>query len=60
MSKCVPQDWFLGYDQFAIYTWLNLGGHQNQEAGFLKTFIRPTKSKFNFFNNLDKTFVDYG
>ena len=29
MSKCVPQDWFLGYDQFAIYTWLNLGGHQN-------------------------------
>jgi len=26
----------------------------------LKTFIRPTKSKFNFFNNLDKTLVDYG
>ena len=26
----------------------------------MKTFIRPKKSKFNFFNNLDKTFVNYG
>lgn len=59
MSKCVPQDWFLGYDQFAIYTWLNLGGHQIDEAGHLKTFIRPARSKFNFVNNLDKIAVDY-
>jgi len=26
MNKCVPQDWFLGYDQFAVYTFLNLAG----------------------------------
>lgn len=24
MNKCIPQDWFLGYDQFAVYTFLNL------------------------------------
>ena len=24
MSKCVPQDWFLGYDQFSVYSFLNL------------------------------------
>lgn len=26
MNKCVPQDWFLGYDAFAIYSFLNLAG----------------------------------
>ena len=41
MSKCVPQDWFLGYDQFAIYTWLNLNGFQEEESGFFRTMIRP-------------------
>lgn len=24
LNKCIPQDWFLGYDQFAVYTFLNL------------------------------------
>lgn len=26
MNKCVPQDWFLGYDQFAVYALLKLTG----------------------------------
>ena len=24
LNKCVPQDWYLGYDQFSVYTFLNL------------------------------------
>ena len=40
MNKCVPQDWFLGYDQFAVYTFLQLAGQQPGKAGFLTTFIR--------------------
>ena len=24
LNKCIPQDWFLGYDQFSVYTFLNL------------------------------------
>jgi hypothetical protein len=59
MSKCVPQDWFLGYDQFAIYTWLNLNGQQNGEAGYLNTFIRPKNNKFNLFNNLNTITVGF-
>lgn len=29
MNKCIPQDWFLGYDQFAVYTFLNLQDLKN-------------------------------
>jgi hypothetical protein len=49
----------VGYDQFAIYTWLNLNGLQNGVAGYLKTFIRPKKNNFNLFNNLDTFTVDF-
>jgi len=24
LNKCIPQDWFLGYDQFSVYTFFNL------------------------------------
>ena len=48
MNKCVPQDWFLGYDQFAIYSFLNLvgkagnrGSLRESASGFLKTYFRP-------------------
>ena len=47
MNKCVPPDWFLGYDQFAIYTFLNLVGNEDEpgkEKGFLKTYIRSKKN----------------
>lgn len=40
MHKCVPQDWFLGYDQFAVYTFHKLGGQIKGKAGFLKTYFR--------------------
>ena len=47
MNKCVPPDRFLGYDQFAIYTFLNLVGNEDEpgkEKGFLKTYIRSKKN----------------
>ena len=50
MSKCVPQDWFLGYDQFAVYTWLNLNGFREGEAGYFRTMIRPKKMSLNLKN----------
>ena len=60
MNKCVPQDWFLGYDQFAIYTFLNLAGQREQEAGHLKTYFRPPgKVPFNLLNNLEVLSVNY-
>ena len=43
MNKCVPQDWFLGYDQFAVYTFLNLAGQRESEAGYLSSYFRPEK-----------------
>ena len=59
MNKCIPQDWFLGYDQFTIYTWLNLAGSKYEDSGFLKTYTRPKRIMFNLFNNLDLITVDY-
>lgn len=32
LNKCVPQDWFLGYDQFSVYTFLNLQRLMGQSA----------------------------
>ena len=55
MNKCIPQDWFLGYDQFAVYTFHKLAGSK----GYLKTYIRPIATKFNLFNNLKVLNVDY-
>jgi len=60
MSKCVPQDWFLAYDQFAVYTFLNLAGQRESEGGYLKTYFRPQKSGINLLNNLEVLNVDYG
>jgi hypothetical protein len=34
-NKCVPTDWYLGYDTFIIYTFLQLGGNN----GFLKFYF---------------------
>lgn len=56
MNKCVPPDWFLGYDQFAIYTFLNLVGNENEpgkEKGYLQTYIRSQKNSINLLNNLN-------
>lgn len=36
--KCVPTDWYLGYETFAIYTFLQLAGNK----GFLKPLMRDT------------------
>ncbi|CDW71816.1 UNKNOWN [Stylonychia lemnae] len=33
--KCVPTDWYLGYDTFAIYTFYQLSGNQ----GFLRSMM---------------------
>jgi hypothetical protein len=41
MNKCVPQDWNLGYDQFAVYTFHKLAGQTANEAGFLTTYLWP-------------------
>ena len=60
MNKCVPQDWFLGYDQFAVYTFLNLAGQRESEAGYLNTYFRPEKKGINLINNLEMLNVDYG
>lgn len=60
MNKCVPQDWFLGYDQFAVYTFLKLSGQQRDQAGFLKTYFRPKEIMINLLNNLEVLKVDYG
>ena len=59
MNRGVPQDWFLGYDQLAVYTFLNLGGQLSQQAGYLKTFIRPKIQGISLINNLDVFKVDY-
>lgn len=62
MNKCVPPDWFLGYDQFAIYTFLNLVGNEDKsfnEKGYLKTFIRSKKNQINLLNNLNTFKVNY-
>ena len=60
MSKCVPQDWFLGYDQFSLYTFLNLNGRNEGQSGFLRTLIRPIKiSNINIFNQLEKFEIQF-
>ena len=66
MSKCVPQDWFLAYDQFSVYTFLNLAGQREAEGGHLKTYIRPERSGFDFLYGYNSLLnfgilnVDYG
>ena len=34
--KCVPTDWYLGYDTFAIYTFYQLTGNK----GYLKSLMK--------------------
>jgi hypothetical protein len=36
--KCVPTDWYLGYDTFATYTFLQL----SQTKGYFKTLTKDT------------------
>jgi hypothetical protein len=59
MNKCVPQDWFLGYDQFAVYTFHKLAGQIDGQAGYLKTYFRPGKKMINLLNNLEVLNVNY-
>lgn len=45
--KCVPVDWFIGYDTFTVYTFLNLVGFGSRGArGYLKTLMRDDHSSF--------------
>ena len=63
MNKCVPPDWFLGYDQFALYTFLNLVGNKESPKGYFKTYFRKQKKSswlVNPINSLDALMVDYG
>ena len=41
LNKCVPQDWFLGYDHFIVYSMLNLLKGSDDQQYFLSTYIRP-------------------
>ena len=40
-NKCVPIDWFIGYDTFSIYSFINLIGFgYTSQGGYLKTIFR--------------------
>lgn len=40
-NKCVPIDWFIGYDTFSIYSFINLLGFgKHGTGGYLKTILR--------------------
>ncbi len=46
-NKCVPVDWFIGYDAFAVYSFINLIGYgPTSSQGFLKTILRPVREAF--------------
>ena len=46
-NKCVPVDWFIGYDAFAVYSFVNLIGYgPTGSQGFLKTILRPYREAF--------------
>lgn len=67
LNKCIPQDWFLGYDQFSVYSFINLqkmfGNNnitQRQLGGHLNTYFRPARAwSFNFINNKNRFTIDY-
>lgn len=46
-NKCVPVDWFIGYDAFAVYSFINLIGYgPTGSKGFLRTILRPFDEAF--------------
>ena len=46
-NKCVPIDWFIGYDAFSIYSFINLIGYgPTSSKGYLKTILRPYPNAF--------------
>lgn len=46
-NKCVPIDWFIGFDTFSIYSFVNFVGFgQAGHGGYLKSFLRPGPSGF--------------
>ena len=46
-NRCVPIDWFIGYDAFAVYSFVNLIGYgPTGSRGFLKTILRQFPNAF--------------
>jgi hypothetical protein len=44
----VPIDWFIGYDTFSIYSFINLLGFgKSGTGGYLKTILRSQESGFD-------------
>ena len=53
-NKCVPNDWFIGYDAFSAYSFINLIGYgPTSTKGFLKPILRdfPNDNKVDFEND---------
>ena len=58
-NKCVPIDWFIGYDAFSTYSFINLIGYgPTSTKGYLKPILRayPNDYKIDFAND----FYDVG
>eukprot|EP00347_Sterkiella_histriomuscorum_P020015 403339427 len=45
--KCVPTDWYLGFDTFAIYTFLQLSGSKGFMKPLMKDWIIDYSKEFN-------------
>ena len=46
-NKCVPIDWFLGFDTFSLYTFVNLVGFgKHGVGGYLSTYFRDESGGF--------------
>ena len=58
-NKCVPIDWFIGYDAFAVYSFINLIGFgPTSSKGYLKTILRPHPNAFKV--DFANDFMDVG
>ena len=56
--KHVPIDWFMNYDSFAIYTFLNLVGYgEGSLGGWMRPFFRAENK---FIVDFKKDFFNYG
>jgi hypothetical protein len=61
-NKYVPADWFIGFDSFTIYSFVNLLGFGDTSVGgYLKPLMRSEKTSFmidfqNDFSQLGSTF----
>ena len=59
-NKCVPIDWFIGYDTFASYVFINLIGYgPTSTGGYVKTVLRDPKDD-GFEIDFAKDFTDVG